>query len=170
MTEQVKVMDGQSWVDTALLLFGRVEGLSYLLEANDQTLNEELPTGTLMNFEPQISRMERIQASKKEYRSPQVEPTERRIYADQSWLDVALQEYGNIEGALDLLERNNTGLTSAVPQYAKLLPRQEGYAGYFRKKGYLVCTSDAEGVVDNGGTETIRLHYKAEHYKGEHYK
>ena len=111
--KEVMVLEGQSLTDLVIAHYGDVSYLFQMLEDNPQLLSTdaEAQPGDMLLVDRQLS----DQKEETEYQyvslvGAREEPTLRqvKVFEGQSVLDMALQEYGDIEAALDLLTETNT--------------------------------------------------------------
>lgn len=111
--KEVIVREGQSLTDLAIEHYGDVSYLFQLLEDNPQLQapdTEAMPGDLLLINRKLSDQKPNIDFQYISLVSIQKEPEFRQteVYEGQSVLDMALQEYGDIEAALDLLTETNT--------------------------------------------------------------
>lgn len=130
--KQVEIKHGQSISDIALEYYGDISFIFQLLEDNPQIQSPEsdLTAGTSLWIDQSLA------SSKTNNQFDQVALVARSVkqkfkdtivYEGQSVLDLALQEYGDIESALDLLQ------TTKAENIGDFVPPQPGSRFSIRK-------------------------------------
>lgn len=94
------------------------------------------------------------------------------VKSGQNLLDVALQEYGSIEGIIFIMSDNGLPLSPALEPGQELIMHEEqvlqkATVQYLASRGQLIGTDTTEPVLDSGGTTG---QFKEEHYQHEMFK
>jgi hypothetical protein len=105
----------------------------------------------------------------KEHKQPELPIYDLPAMDGQSLVDIALQEYGNVEGVADIIEENNLPLNPESIGTLKISNKQNAIKSFLRQKGKKINTGGPPSDLPVDPT-TKGIHYKPQHYKIQTYK
>lgn len=124
MEQKITVRSNQNLIDIAILQTGGVEGVIGLILKSSLSITADLLPGTVFLYEPSLkaqTQVKRIEA---------VEPERERwaiAIVNQSILDIAIQEGGNVDAVVALMLTNTICITDDLqPGTAIKCPKPDG--------------------------------------------
>lgn len=173
MTKTVTIKPHQTQLDLAVQEYGTMEALFSLLEANDESVTSVLGVGKKLvtpEAETDSDVLTYYKANTIEvatafdqtvtgsiqgiiYTTPPPKIDETECLKNQTLLDIAIQETGNIDSLIELCEANDVSITNAIVPGTKLktnstIINDEVLAYYIRKN--LKPASDLKITVEGG--------------------
>ena len=116
--KKVEASFEESLHDFTLRVYGRVEGLGFLLEDNPElTFDSVLTLGQELLVREEFS-FATLQVEQQD--EPVQDVSEASVLAGHTLVDLALQEYGSVESLFTLAEDNNIALNATPTVGAKL--------------------------------------------------
>ena len=146
--------EGETILDVCIRSYADAEGLFGLLLANGLAADAVLAAGRIVQVEERrISPITRVTERQRTLETARL--SQAVVYAGQNMADLALQEYGGVEGLFTLMAQNNLAAEADfVPgRMLDIAPEKvrADVTGYYRRLNYRVNTGAVELKEDNGG-------------------
>ncbi len=121
MTKSINIKAGENLFDAAIRMYGDMSGLLHLVEFNNVGFTDEIRAGQVISGDD-------ISFEKKTVNVillTEIIPNSIEVEAGQSLFDIAVQEYGSIEGLFHLTQDNNLSLTEELEPAKSISVRTE---------------------------------------------